>query len=75
MAADDITAIPVPLYLPPAEALALASFCRRLDRATVHSFASPLATYAGRPEGDLAWSGVTALAGALAGAGFVAREG
>jgi hypothetical protein len=64
-----------PSNMPAGQALAVASVLKRMDCATVHSIASPAATYGGRPEGDLAWQGITVLLGALAGAGFVAREG
>jgi hypothetical protein len=70
MADSEATTIPLAL---PAEALALAPVCWRMDRAVIHSIASPMATYGGQSEGDLAWNGITTLLDALAGAGFVAR--
>ena len=63
MAGSDVITIPV--HLPRAEATALASVLKRMDPAVVHNFASPTISNSGQPEGDLAWSGITALLGAL----------
>ena len=67
MADDDPIAIPVSMRV--SEARAVASILKRMDCATVHGFASPLAAYAGKSEGDLAWSGLTVLTGALSSVG------
>jgi hypothetical protein len=64
---------PIPLALPADEAMALAQFCKRVNSETVHSFASPATTYAGKPEGDCMWNGFNTLRTALARAGCAPR--
>jgi hypothetical protein len=71
MADLDVTAIP--LELPKPEAAALAQFVKRVDYGTCCKFASPTATYDGRHECDVMWSGICILQRQLAEAGFAPR--
>jgi hypothetical protein len=64
MADYNITSIPP--HLPPAEAMALAQFGKRVDFNTVANF-SPAATYDQTPEADVMWSALDRLPAALDG--------
>jgi hypothetical protein len=67
------TTTELPLYLPHAEAAALARLAARLDLDDFARLAGPSASYGDRSEVDVMWSGVLILQGALAGAGFMPR--
>jgi hypothetical protein len=69
----DPRVITIPLYLPPAEATALANLAGRIGMDDCARFAAPCATYGDRSEADVMWSGLLTLQGALAGAGFALR--
>ena len=65
--------IPIPLFLPRCQCLALAQFTKRIDFETIVRFASVLPVAAGKSEADLMWLALIELRQSLGAAGFAPR--
>jgi hypothetical protein len=73
MATPTPTTIPIPLFLPRCQAVALAQLTKRIDFETVARFAAASVVCDGHSEADLIWLALIALRSALSEAGFAVR--